>query len=169
MTIKHFDQSNETASATPHFNPFRLQRILLVAGDFEVSTLNAEGLREAGYHVSTAANGIVAWDAIQVSNFDLVITDQFLPGFSGVELIQKIYDAHLDLPVIMATGLLPTWEFILHPGLNSITMLKKPYTTAKLLSLVEIALDKVLAKPEKVVPASYQVPSERQEPRAVSC
>ena len=124
-------------------------------------------MREAGYHVSSAANGVVAWNAIQVSNFDLVITDQFLPVISGVELIQKIYAAHLDLPVIMATGILPTWEFIQHPCLNSITMLKKPYTTDKLLSVIETVLNQAMLGREKIAPLSCCFPSESQVPQPI--
>ena len=126
--------------------------------DLEVCELNAEGLREAGYRVATAQDGAAAWDAIQISNFDLVITDQFLPRISGVELAQKIYKAHLDLPVIMTTGLLPTWEFILHPGLSSITMVQKPYTTAKLLSVVESVLNQAVFGRDKLAPAVCLLP-----------
>ena len=162
MTIAHFPLPNETAASTTHFNPFRLQRILLVACDLKVIELNAEVLREAGYHVSTVANGLVAWDAIQVSNFDLMITDQFLPGITGIDLVQKIYAAHLDLPVIMAKGFLPAYETVLHPCLNSITMLQTPYTKANLLKLVDAALDQTSVKQLNSVPTSFNLLAESQ-------
>ena len=162
MTAKHFPLPNENANSTPHFNPFRLQRILLVACDLKLIELNAKVLREAGYHVCKAANGLVAWDAIQVSNFDLLITDQFLPGITGIDLVQKIYAAHLDLPVIMAKGFLLDYEFILHPSLNSITMLQTPYTKANLLKLVDAALDQTSVKQVNLVQPSFNLPAESQ-------
>ena len=162
MTAKHFPLPNENTATTPHFNPFRLQRILLVACDLKVIELNAEMLREAGYHVCKAANGLVAWDAIQVSNFDLLITDQFLPGITGIDLVQKIYAAHLDLPVIMAKGFLPAYETVLHPCLNSITMLQTPYTAVQLLKLVDAALDQTSVKQVKLVQPSFNLTAQSQ-------
>jgi hypothetical protein len=34
---------------------------------------------------------------------------------SGVDLLKKIHTARMAFPVIMATDILPTWEFALHP------------------------------------------------------
>jgi hypothetical protein len=46
----------------------------------------------------------------------------------------------MSLPVIMATNILPTWEFALHPCLQTVTMLRKPYTIDKLLGTVKSVL-----------------------------
>jgi DNA-binding NtrC family response regulator len=63
-----------------------------------------------------------------------------MPKLSGVELLRKIYAANMTLPIIMATGFLPTWEFVLHPCLQPVKMLLKPYSFQKLLGMVKNVL-----------------------------
>ena len=116
------------------------QRILVVGEEGDIRQLNAEVLIDAGYQVDVAENGASAWAALQLNRYDLLITDQFLPKVSGVELLKKIHIARMTLPVIMATGILPTWEFALHPCLQAVTMLRMPYTIDRLLGLVKSIL-----------------------------
>ena len=116
------------------------QRILVVEETGDIRQLNAEVLIDAGYQVEVAEDGAAAWAALQLHSYDLLITDQFLPKLSGVELLKKIHTARMTLPVIMATARVPTWEFALHPCLQAVTMLRKPYTFEKLLGMVKTAL-----------------------------
>jgi two-component system alkaline phosphatase synthesis response regulator PhoP len=90
--------------------------------------------------VDVAEDGAVAWAALQQSRYDLLVTDQFMPKLSGVELLKKIHTARLALPVIMVTNILPTWEFSLHPHLQAVTMLRKPYAIEKMLGMVKNVL-----------------------------
>ena len=118
------------------------QRILVVEDERDLRQITAEGLTDAGYQVDVAEDGATAWTALQLSQYDLLITNQFLPKLSGVELLQKVHAAHMALPVIMVTGFLPTWEFALHPCLQAVKMLLKPYSFGKLLGMVKIVLSK---------------------------
>lgn len=120
--------------------PNRLQRILVVEEESDLRQLNADLLLDAGYEIEIAEDGKAAWAALQLHNYDLLITGQFLPKLSGVELLKKLHAAHMTLPVIMATGILPTWEFALHPFLQAVKMLRKPYTMDKLLGMVKSVL-----------------------------
>ena len=139
-----------TAKYIPHFEhpkikPFRNQpnsgqRILVVEAKHDLRQSTAEVLIEAGYQVDVAEDGAAAWSALQLSQYDLLITDQFIPKVTGVELLKKIYAANMTLPVIMATGFLPTWEFVLHPHLQPVKMLLKPYPFGKLLGMVRNVL-----------------------------
>ena len=128
---------------TANLSPRRsksLQRIMVVEKKNDLRQLNAEVLVDAGYEVELAEDGAAAWDALQLRRFDLLITGQFLPKVSGVELLKKLHSARLTLPVIMATEILPTWELALHPCLRAVTMLRQPYTMDKLVGLVASVL-----------------------------
>ena len=116
------------------------QRILVVEDERDLRQLTAEVLIEAGYQVDVAENGVAAWSALKLFKCDLLITDQFMPKVSGGELLSKIHAARLTLPVIMATGFLPTWEFALHTWLQPVKMLLKPYSIDKLPNMVRCAL-----------------------------
>lgn len=100
----------------------------------------AEKLADQGYRVDTAKDGAAAWDALQTNIYHLLITDHSMPKVTGVELLKKLHEARMALPVIMATGTLPKTEFIQYPWLRPSAVLIKPYTTAELLEAVKKVL-----------------------------
>jgi two-component system alkaline phosphatase synthesis response regulator PhoP len=132
------------------------QRILVVEADPDLRRLNAEKLIDSGFQVDAAEDGSGAWDALQLDSYDLLITDQHLPKVSGVELLQKIHTARISLPVIMATKILPTWEFALHPWLLPATMLLKPYTFEKLLQTVRNLLCPTVSARMEIASPNWQ-------------
>jgi DNA-binding NtrC family response regulator len=112
----------------------------MVEDDADIRRLNAEDLRNVGYLVDAAEDGAAAWEVLQLNSYHLLITDQHWPKLSGVELLKKIHDAHMALPVIMITDILPKLEFAEHPWIQPATMLVEPYSSAELLGMVKKAL-----------------------------
>ena len=127
---------SDLPSAPPPSGSKPSYRILVVDDEKAVRNLHLELLTSAGYEAMAAADGALAWDAIQTQHFDLMITDNSMPKVTGVELINKLIDANIRLPVIMATGALPQHEFKRHPWLSDITVLVKPVSNSALLSMV---------------------------------
>ena len=141
MTAKFIASFDEKVVEPPQNQLNSRHRILVVEDEQDLRQLTAEVLIDAGYLVDVAEDGAAAWSALQVSKFDLLITNQFMPKVSGVELIKRIHAAHMTLPCIMATGVLPTWGFALHIWLQPVKMLLKPYSFQKLLATVKHVLD----------------------------
>jgi DNA-binding NtrC family response regulator len=112
----------------------------MVEDDADICRLNSEDLRNAGYLVDALEDGDTAWEVLQRDSYNLLITDQHWPKLLGVELLKKIHDAHLVLPVIMITDILPKLEFAEHPWIQPATMLFEPYSSAELLGMVKNAL-----------------------------
>ena len=147
--------SSMTAKYIPHFEdpiiePFQNQpnsgqRILVVEDEHDLRQLTAEVLIDAGYQVDVAEDGAAAWAALQLSKYDLLITDQFMPKLFGVELLKQMYAANMTLPIIMAAGFLPSWEFALHPCLQPVKRLLQPYSFEKLLGMVKNVLHKTVS------------------------
>jgi DNA-binding response OmpR family regulator len=150
-------RTEKPASAPLQSKPNPSQRILVVEDNRDIRRFNAEKLTNSGYHVDVAKDWAAAWDALQFNSYNLLITNQFLPKVSGVELLYKIHGARMSLPIIMATRNLPTWEFVLHPWLLSATMLLKPYTCEKLLGTVKNVLyADASARPDIAPPSNWQ-------------
>jgi DNA-binding NtrC family response regulator len=147
MTAKSTDDFNEPRRKPLPIRPDSRPRILVVEDERALLKRTAEELTDAGYRVDVAEDGAAAWSALKLSRYDLLITDQFMPKVSGVELLKKIQAARMTLPVIMATGFLPTWEFALHTWLQPVKMLRKPYAFEKLLGLVKNALPQTAGEP----------------------
>src|SRR5436190_12282712 len=88
---KHPEVPGDQAAAAPtpgQTNP--PQRILVVDDDISIRELSTEVLIHHGYHVDAAEDGAVAWDILQVSSYDLLLTDHNMPKVSGVELLKKL-------------------------------------------------------------------------------
>ena len=61
-------------------------------------------LRRAGYEVTAAEDGEQAWMALQASSYDLLITDNQMPGISGAELILRLRRRDTTLPIIVVSS-----------------------------------------------------------------
>ncbi len=86
-------------SAASHFS-----RVLIV-DDAEAMRLALEDcLRLQGYEVVAAASGREALDLLRSQRFDLLLTDQAMPGLSGLELTEAVARIHPDIPIVLLTG-----------------------------------------------------------------
>jgi DNA-binding response OmpR family regulator len=110
--------------------------ILVVDDDPLIRELNTEILIADGYQVDAAESGAVAWDMLQLNNYDLLITDNNMPKVSGLELRA----AGMALRVIMATGTPSEEEFTRCLGLQLAATLIKPYTPVEFLETVKKVL-----------------------------
>jgi DNA-binding response OmpR family regulator len=135
MKDKTISQAGESACA-----PLPACRILLVEDEPHIRQLNTGALIHSGYHVDAAEDGAAAWEALNTDSYDLLITDHNMPRLTGIELLKKLYANRMALPVIMATGELPTEEFTRYPWLQPAATLLKPYTIAELLGTVKKVL-----------------------------
>lgn len=117
-------------------------RILLVEDDAEMRNLNAEMLSESGYHVDTAKDGASAWKALKARHYDVLVTDNTMPGVTGLELIKKLRSEDMTLAVVLASGTAPVEELQHHPWLHIDALLPKPYKVPELVR----AVDEVLLK-----------------------
>ena len=114
--------------------------ILLADDDSYTLALNAKVLTGSGYKVQTAANGEDARKALELKNFDLLITENVMPEFTGVQLLIHLRSRGVAIPVIMASKTMPTNELKRHPGLRLEAALRKPVASQKLLQTVKIIL-----------------------------
>src|SRR5690348_4872051 len=80
--------------------------ILVVDDNSDKLQLIEAALSLAGYHVTTAADGVEALAAIESYQPDLVITDVMMPRMNGYELAQRIRANPVTkfIPVIMQTA-----------------------------------------------------------------
>jgi DNA-binding response OmpR family regulator len=140
MRVNNIPLADEPAGAPLHREPNPRQHILVVEDDSAVRQVNTEMLIYSGYEVDAAEDGAAAWDALQLKNYDLMVTDNDMPKVTGVELLQKIQVARMTLPVIMATGAPPDEELIRNQLTPPAITLLKPYTFNELLAAVKEVL-----------------------------
>jgi two-component system cell cycle sensor histidine kinase/response regulator CckA len=102
--------------------------ILIVDDQPELIYLYQTYLEKQGYRVSACSNGddALALFASKYASFDLVLTDQSMPGMTGMQLVPKLLAIRPDIPILLSTGYneLMTDEAIEMLGIR--TCLKKP-------------------------------------------
>jgi two-component system copper resistance phosphate regulon response regulator CusR len=64
-------------------------RILVVEDEAEIADFLTRGLREEGYTVEHAADGVDAWHRLRTESWDLVLLDWWLPGQDGLHVLKR--------------------------------------------------------------------------------
>jgi DNA-binding response OmpR family regulator len=134
-------RSIEEPVARPVQKQMSSPRILVVDDDRATRQLNVDFLTDQGYDVEAVMDGVAGWNALQAKSYDVIITDNQMPKMTGVQMIEKIRDAYMTTPVIMATGLLPQNEFDRKPWLKPDVTLQRPFSNEDLLAAVKDVLN----------------------------
>jgi two-component system copper resistance phosphate regulon response regulator CusR len=79
-------------------------RILVVEDEANIAEYLVIGLREEGYTVEQAADGLTAWQRLQNSSWDLVLLDWSLPGEDGLDVLRLFRQRDRRTPVLFLTA-----------------------------------------------------------------
>ena len=121
----------------------RSLRILAVDDDSLVLANVAAMLEDLGHEVVTASSGAHAIEALASHpDIELVISDQAMPGLTGLELLTTITKSHPKLPFILATGYAEISQRI-NPAIGR---LAKPYTQQELAGAIASSLARLIAR-----------------------
>ena len=88
------------------FVPVGTERILYIDDEEIIATMGQNMLERLGYKVTAQSSSIVALSTFQnqPDAFDLVVTDQTMPGMTGVDLARRMLQIRPDMPIILCTG-----------------------------------------------------------------
>ena len=86
--------------------PVGVGRILFVDDEEILAKMGKSMLERLGYHVTVRNSSLEALETFQnqPDQFDLVITDQTMPGMTGSELSRRILQISPGIPIILCTG-----------------------------------------------------------------
>jgi CheY-like chemotaxis protein len=82
------------------------ERILFIDDEEFLVDLGKTVLERLGYEVTVRTSSMEAWNTFknQPDRFDIVITDQTMPGVTGSDLALKMLQLRPNLPIILLTG-----------------------------------------------------------------
>jgi DNA-binding response OmpR family regulator len=114
--------------------------VLLVEDDPKIASFLNKGLRRAGFQVDWVQTGEEALARLEDGGVDLQLLDLGLPDIDGLEVLRKIRDRGMDLPVIVVTGRSDPSDRATAMSLGVSAYVTKPFPWATLLAAVRAAL-----------------------------
>jgi len=117
-----------------------MQKILIVDDDPEILEVITDILREGGYAVDTAPDGVKAITYIDAESYDLVITDLNLPEVDGMMVLKHVVDQSPDTMCIILTGYGTIKSAVEAIKTGAFDYITKPIKSGEILMVVEKAL-----------------------------
>ncbi|MDE7062800.1 MAG: response regulator transcription factor [Lachnospiraceae bacterium] len=116
-----------------------MQKILIVEDDLSIQALLHDFLKDAGYNVTVAADGVEALAKYSEQDFDLVLLDIMLPKIDGYGVCEVIRQQS-DVPIIMLTALDGEENQIKGLDLQADDYITKPFSMPVLLRKIAAVL-----------------------------
>ena len=112
-------------------------RILVVEDDATIAEFVGRGLREAGFTVDLAADGVTGFELAAGEPFDAAIVDVMLPGLDGLALVERLRAQGIRTPVLILTARRSVDERVAGLQRGGDDYLTKPFAFAELLARVQ--------------------------------
>ena len=99
-------------------------------------------LKDKGYTVTPASNGMDGVSAIADKDYDLVLLDHFMPGLDGIETLRRIKEINPGIPVVMITKSEEEWLMDEAISEQVEEYLIKPVNPTQIFSTIKRVLEK---------------------------
>jgi two-component system OmpR family response regulator len=135
-------------------------RVLVVEDNRDMGSYIRQGLREQGFAVDLASDGIAGFDYAAAGVHDLLILDRMLPGCDGLDLLRRLRARGVATPAIFLTARGDVGDRVEGLNAGADDYLVKPFSFAELLARIRV----VLRRGADVLPAVLQVADLRLDP-----
>lgn len=133
------------------------RKILLADDSVTAQNMGRKILADAGYEVLTVNNGSAALKKIAEAKPELIILDVYMPGYSGLEVCQRLKETHETsrIPVLLTVGKLEPFKPEEAKRVRADSYIVKPFEASELLSALSKLEDKIVPRPEAVKPGRF--------------
>lgn len=105
----------------------------------------AKPLRDAGYEVFEAENGLKGLESFEEHTPDIVISDLLMPEMDGFAFVEALRERGVSCPIIVASADIQDTSRQKIDDLGTFGFLNKPFKPDQLLELVEKAVQELQA------------------------
>lgn len=123
-----------------------MKKILVVDDTKNIRILLTKCLELEGFTVLTATDGLEALELFKHEKFDLAFLDIKMPHFSGTEVLKRIREQGVTIPVIIITAYATIKNAVECTQMGAVAYLQKPFTAEKVRSV----LNEICVMPSKV-------------------
>jgi len=118
----------------------RLARLLLIEDDRETAEEIRAELRDQGFDVDWAADGLTGLDKARTGIADVLIIDRLLPGMNGLAIIEALRYQGVHTPVLVVSALGAVDDRVRGLRADGDDYLTKPFATMELIARIEALL-----------------------------
>jgi two-component system CheB/CheR fusion protein len=116
-------------------------RIIVVDDDDQVREAICAVLEDSGREVDSYASCEAFLEAFDPGKFACLLIDAYLPGMSGLELVEKLHEEGHHLPAIMITGNADVHMAVQAMKAGALDFIEKPIGREELIAGIERALE----------------------------
>ena len=141
------------------------KQVLVVDDESKIVEVVGDYLRNAGFSVTTAADGAAALASARARPPDLVVLDLGLPGLDGLDVTRELRRTS-PVPIIMLTARREETDRVLGLELGADDYLVKPFSPRELVARVRAVLRRAeggRALPEQFVVGAVAVDTARRQ------
>jgi CheY-like chemotaxis protein len=133
------------------------RKILLADDSVTAQNMGRKILADAGYEVITVNNGSAALKKIAEQKPDLIVLDVYMPGYSGLEVCQRLKEAQETsrLPILLTVGKLEPFKPEEAKRVRADGFIVKPFEASELLSALSKLEDKIVPRAENSKPGRF--------------
>jgi DNA-binding NtrC family response regulator len=113
--------------------------ILIVDDEPTIREACGEVAQLTGMHPTMVATAEDAFEVLESSSVDIVLTDLMLPHTSGLELLKRVHDMHPNMPVIVLTQYGTIDSAVAATRMGAIDYVTKPFRIEELRARLERA------------------------------
>jgi CheY-like chemotaxis protein len=126
------------------------RKILLADDSVTAQNMGRKILADAGYDVVTVNNGSAALKRIAELKPDLIVLDVYMPGYSGLEVCQRLKDAPetAHIPVLLTVGKLEPFKAEEARRVRADSHIVKPFEASELLTAINRLEDRIVMHSE---------------------
>jgi DNA-binding response OmpR family regulator len=111
-------------------------QLLLIEDDLQIAAFVTKGLKEAGFVVEHASDGLTGLELALGGRYDAAIIDIMLPGLDGLSIIDRLRQQRNKLPVIILSAKRSVDERVEGLQAGGDDYLTKPFAFSELLARV---------------------------------
>jgi two-component system response regulator MtrA len=126
------------------------ERVLLVEDDPSLREMVALGLGNAGFRVSSCADGREGLERLRRDPFDLAVLDVMLPSLDGFEITREIRRVS-RIPIVMLTARADATDVIVGLELGADDYVTKPFDMPVLVARCRAVLRRAAAEPAEPI------------------
>ena len=112
-------------------------RILFVEDDPEMRAVYQENFARPEFEATSAPNGTKAMEILgKTSEFDVVVSDNYMPEMDGITLLKRMHELYPELKVVIVSGYGNWSDYVEAHNLGVWRFIDKPVKIADLKKLI---------------------------------